>query len=147
MENVHKIIPYGFAFALILIVTTLLGGLYEHYLMPYYAEYKMKQQSHYQTGCIYFDKHDKNRWFNTKTIHKRTSYFLLNQQRVSMGYSPSSKISREQYGDLYHRLILDSTQCQSIVYIQITYFNGIFIKKKIFVFDDMSQPNNHLSTK
>lgn len=136
-----KIVFTAITILLLSLVTTLLGGLYESYMIQHYADYKIKNINKHMQGCLYY--HDKkiNRFQyglipDYKYAHRyKVNYYLLHEQIVSMGYSKNAKIDRLQYAQLVNSYIYRPKECQNIEYIMIRYFDGIFFRRKIYVYD------------
>lgn len=127
------------------LLTTLLGGLYESYIIQYYADYKIKNAKKRMQGCLYYQKKKVNIFkyglipeFRYSQRHKVT-YYTLDGKTVSMGYSKNAKIDRLQYGRLVESYFYRPQECRNVEYIMIHYFDGVFFRRKIYVYDILDQ--------
>lgn len=140
-----KIVFTAITILLLSLVTTLLGGLYESYLMQYYADYKIKDAEKRLQACVYYQDKEINRFQyglipDYKYAHRhKTNYYRLDEKTVSMGYSKNAKIDRLQYARLVDGYIYRPQECQNVEYIMIQYFDGVFFRRKIYVYDVLEQ--------
>lgn len=141
---------------LIMVFIIFFIGLYEDIGLPRYAKYKSKNHQNIQQDCIYFagiEKIYKNTFKNFIHGHglfhrrKYVYYYLLHNQRVRMSYFENHHLTREQFRDLSARLVKNANQCQNVEYVDVVYFNGVRMKKKIFVLNNKNLVNNEPSPK
>ncbi|WLF84918.1 hypothetical protein [Moraxella sp. ZY210820] len=142
----HERVVFSVIVVVILsIVTALLGNIYESYIIKHYANYKIKNADKRMQGCLYY-KERKGNMFKSglipdykSTYRKKVYYYTLNNQTVSMGYNENAKIDRLQYGNLVTSFLYRPHQCRHIEYILIRYFDGIFYRRKIYVYDILDE--------
>lgn len=142
----HERVVFHVIVAVILsMVTALLGNIYESYIIKYYANYKIKNANKRMQGCLYY-KERKGNMFKSglipdykSTYRKQVYYYTLNNQTVSMGYSKNAKIDRLQYGRLVESYFYRPKECRNVEYIMIRYFDGVFFRRKIYVYDILDQ--------
>lgn len=145
---------FGIIVVIILSVfTTVLGGLYEAYIMKHYANYKIKNIQKRMQGCLYYQDKKGNMFKSglipdyKSTYRKKVHYYTLDGKTVSMGYSKNAKIDRLQYAGLVESYFYRPQECRNVEYIMIRYFDGVFYRRKIYVYDILDNPKKENSTK